>query len=175
MSFFSITSSRRIVSHFLHSIACQRTRLAVHEGDKSLRVIRAGDEPIFAGGSCGAPERESRLVMVDRFNIGERVIGPDAPTYVIAELSANHNQSFDQPFALCTPPERLARTRQAANLYRRYHYLAQRQRMLSDKRYSLGWPHSSRTLSAGVYAMEWQPNWKKCRRTRNASVFERLR
>ncbi len=28
--------------------------------------------------------------------IGERVIGPDQPVYIIAELSANHNQSFEQ-------------------------------------------------------------------------------
>ena len=34
--------------------------------------------------------------MVNRFSIGERIIGPGASTYVIAELSANHNQSFDQ-------------------------------------------------------------------------------
>jgi len=30
------------------------------------------------------------------FRIGNRTIGWDAPCYVIAELSANHNQSFDQ-------------------------------------------------------------------------------
>jgi pseudaminic acid synthase len=30
------------------------------------------------------------------FCIGNRLIGPGAPTYVIAELSANHNQNFDQ-------------------------------------------------------------------------------
>src|SRR5215470_15725399 len=31
-----------------------------------------------------------------RFQIGDRHIGPGQPTYVIAELSANHNQNFDQ-------------------------------------------------------------------------------
>ncbi len=34
--------------------------------------------------------------MTPRFQIGNRAIGNGAPTYVIAELSANHNQSFDQ-------------------------------------------------------------------------------
>jgi pseudaminic acid synthase len=31
-----------------------------------------------------------------RFCIGNRMIGSDAPCYIVAELSANHNQSFDQ-------------------------------------------------------------------------------
>jgi pseudaminic acid synthase len=30
------------------------------------------------------------------FKIGERLIGPGSPVYVVAELSANHNQDFDQ-------------------------------------------------------------------------------
>ncbi len=30
------------------------------------------------------------------FKIGERLIGPGCPIYVVAELSANHNQDFDQ-------------------------------------------------------------------------------
>jgi pseudaminic acid synthase len=33
--------------------------------------------------------------MEGRFCIGDRMIGSHAPTYVIAELSANHNQNFD--------------------------------------------------------------------------------
>ena len=33
--------------------------------------------------------------MVSHFAINGRSIGPDHPTYVIAEVSANHNQSFD--------------------------------------------------------------------------------
>ena len=32
--------------------------------------------------------------------INSRVIGPDAPPYVIAELSANHNGNIDQAFAI---------------------------------------------------------------------------
>jgi pseudaminic acid synthase len=32
--------------------------------------------------------------MTDHFQIGSRKIGPDAPVYVIAEVSANHNQDF---------------------------------------------------------------------------------
>jgi pseudaminic acid synthase len=34
--------------------------------------------------------------MEHRFCIGNRLIEPGAPSYVIAELSANHNQNFDQ-------------------------------------------------------------------------------
>jgi pseudaminic acid synthase len=34
--------------------------------------------------------------MSARFQIGARKVGPDAPVYVIAELSANHNQDFDR-------------------------------------------------------------------------------
>jgi pseudaminic acid synthase len=34
--------------------------------------------------------------MTDHFQIGSRKIGPDAPVYVIAEVSANHNQDFDR-------------------------------------------------------------------------------
>ena len=34
--------------------------------------------------------------MTARFQIGAREIGPDAAVYVIAELSANHNQDFDR-------------------------------------------------------------------------------
>ena len=34
--------------------------------------------------------------MSDRFCIGDRMIGSGAPCYIVAELSANHNQNFDQ-------------------------------------------------------------------------------
>jgi len=34
--------------------------------------------------------------MKQRFCIGDRAIGAGAPIYIVAELSANHNQSFDQ-------------------------------------------------------------------------------
>jgi pseudaminic acid synthase len=32
----------------------------------------------------------------DLLNIGRRSIGPGFPTYVVAEISANHNQNYDQ-------------------------------------------------------------------------------
>ena len=38
--------------------------------------------------------------MTSVFAINDRIIGPGHPTYIIAELSANHNQSFDQAVAL---------------------------------------------------------------------------
>jgi pseudaminic acid synthase len=34
--------------------------------------------------------------MTSSFNLGSRRIGPGHPVYVVAELSANHNQNFDQ-------------------------------------------------------------------------------
>lgn len=34
--------------------------------------------------------------------IGDRIIGPDQPPYIIAELSANHNGSLERAFIL--PP-----------------------------------------------------------------------
>ncbi len=34
--------------------------------------------------------------MATPFSIGARAIGPGSPTYIIAELSANHNQNFEQ-------------------------------------------------------------------------------
>ena len=34
--------------------------------------------------------------MSGSFQIGARQIGPGCPVYVIAEVSANHNQNFDQ-------------------------------------------------------------------------------
>jgi pseudaminic acid synthase len=37
-----------------------------------------------------------QLLMTTEITIGNRCIGQGKPTYVIAELSANHNQSFDQ-------------------------------------------------------------------------------
>jgi len=38
--------------------------------------------------------------MTSIFTIKDRVIGPGHPTYIVAELSANHKQSFDQAVAL---------------------------------------------------------------------------
>src|ERR1051325_5144760 len=34
--------------------------------------------------------------MTNNIQLGRRAIGPGYPTYIIAELSANHNQDFDQ-------------------------------------------------------------------------------
>ena len=34
--------------------------------------------------------------MANQFQIGDRIIGSGYPVYVIAELSANHNQDYDQ-------------------------------------------------------------------------------
>ena len=34
--------------------------------------------------------------MINSIKIGTHVIGADNPVYIVAELSANHNQDFDQ-------------------------------------------------------------------------------
>lgn len=38
--------------------------------------------------------------MTDSFHIAERLIGPSAPPFVIAEMSGNHNQSLDRALAI---------------------------------------------------------------------------
>ena len=38
--------------------------------------------------------------MISSFEIGGRVIGPDAPPYIVAEMSANHHQDFDRAVSL---------------------------------------------------------------------------
>lgn len=38
--------------------------------------------------------------MIANFKIGERLIGQDQPVYVVAEISANHNQDFEQAVRL---------------------------------------------------------------------------
>ncbi len=38
--------------------------------------------------------------MANSFQIGRHMIGPDHPVYMVAELSANHNQDFDQAVRL---------------------------------------------------------------------------
>jgi pseudaminic acid synthase len=38
--------------------------------------------------------------VISDFKIGERLIGPGQPVYVIAEISANHNQDFEQALRL---------------------------------------------------------------------------
>src|SRR5580693_7433657 len=40
------------------------------------------------------------LPMIDSVEIGGRVVGSNAPVYIVAELSANHNQDFDQAVKL---------------------------------------------------------------------------
>ena len=46
--------------------------------------------------------------MRDRVKIGNRDIGRDQPVYLIAELSANHNQKFEQAAELVSPHEAAA-------------------------------------------------------------------
>jgi pseudaminic acid synthase len=101
--------------------------------------------------------------MVDRFNIGERVIGPDAPTYVIAELSANHNQSFDQALRIVH-----AAREAGADAVKLQTYTADTITLRSDKecfRIKGGTLWDGRTLhelyQQAFTPWEWQPKLKK--------------
>src|SRR5712671_8145932 len=38
----------------------------------------------------------SRLSMAAQITIGRRTIGPGLPAYIVAEVSANHHQKFDE-------------------------------------------------------------------------------
>ena len=42
------------------------------------------------------------------FKLGSRTIGPGNPVYIIAELSANHHQDFDQAVQLLEDLGRVA-------------------------------------------------------------------
>ena len=56
---------------------------------------------------AGPPLRDSQgASMGSQMTVGERRIGAGNPVYLIAEMSANHGQSFDQAVAWCGPPRR---------------------------------------------------------------------
>lgn len=47
---------------------------------------------------------------VPYLKIGERRVGPGEPVYIIAEMSANHNQDFDRAVKIVEAARKLART-----------------------------------------------------------------
>ncbi len=101
--------------------------------------------------------------MEHRFCIGNRMIGSGAPSYVIAELSANHNQNFDQAV-------RILRAAQdaGADAVKLQTYTADTITLRSDKecfRITGGTLWDGRTLhdlyQEAFTPWEWQPKLKK--------------
>ena len=85
----------------------------------------------------------------------DRRVGPGSPVYVIAELSANHNQDFDQAVRILR-----AAKDAGADAVKLQTYTADTITLRSDKecfriagRHAVGWSHSSRPLPGGVYAL----------------------
>ena len=59
---------------------------------------------VKGGSGCGeklrAPGKESLVETTKHITIGNRRVGPGEPVYIIAEMSANHNQDFNQAVAI---------------------------------------------------------------------------
>jgi pseudaminic acid synthase len=55
---------------------------------------------VLANAGLFGDETLADLTMAAQIRIGKRILGPGNPTYVIAEMSANHGQKFDQAVAI---------------------------------------------------------------------------
>lgn len=96
------------------------------------------------------------------FKIGDRLIGQGYPTYIIAELSANHNRSFDTAVEIIYAAKEVG-----ADAVKLQTYTPDTITIKSDKSYFV---HSSQSLWAGrvlyeLYAeaympWDWQPKLK---------------
>jgi len=105
----------------------------------------------------------SKGVVEPMFEINERRIGTSCPTYVVAELSANHNQDFDQAAALIR-----AAKDALADAVKLQTYTPDTITIHSDQEYfriSGGTLWDGRTLyelyGEAYTPWEWQPNLKK--------------
>jgi pseudaminic acid synthase len=94
--------------------------------------------------------------------IKDRVIGPGQPTYIVAELSANHSQDFDQAVKLVT-----AAKRSGADAVKLQTYTPDTMTINSDKkcfRISGGTPWDDRNLydlyREAFTPWDWQPKLK---------------
>lgn len=95
--------------------------------------------------------------------INNRVIAPDSPTYIIAELSANHNGSYEQAVALVQ-----AAKESGADAFKLQTYTADTLTIQSGREYFRiggGTLWDGRTLydlyQEGHMLWEWQPRLKK--------------
>jgi pseudaminic acid synthase len=100
--------------------------------------------------------------MSNYIHIGKRVIGAGLPAYIVAELSANHNQSFDQAVKLI-----LAAKEAEVDAVKVQTYTADTMTLKSDKEFfkiKEGTPWSGRTLydlyQKASMPWEWQPKLK---------------
>jgi pseudaminic acid synthase len=101
--------------------------------------------------------------MVSGFKIGSRVVGPGHPVYVVAELSANHGQSFEQAVRIVE-----AASQAGADAIKLQTYTADTLTMKSDREYfRIGggtlWDGSTlHDLYREAYTpWEWQPKLKR--------------
>ncbi len=82
--------------------------------------------------------------MKESIEINGRRIGNGEPVYVIAEMSANHGQDFEQAVQIIRAAAAAgADSDQAANLHTGYDYDPIRQAIFSGRwRHALGWPYA---------------------------------
>ena len=100
--------------------------------------------------------------MTNYIHIGKRVIGSGQPVYIVAELSANHNQDFDQAVKLIH-----AAKEAGVDAVKVQTFTADTMTLKSDKEYfkiKEGTPWSGRTLydlyREASMPWEWQPKLK---------------
>jgi pseudaminic acid synthase len=101
--------------------------------------------------------------MTTPIKVGNRLIGPDQPVYVIAELSANHNQDFDQAVRIIE-----AAKKAGADAVKLQTYTPDTMTIQSDREYfriSGGTLWDGRTLhelyGEAYTPWEWQPRLKR--------------
>ena len=71
--------------------------LIFNEGERSLEILRSGRRASFSEHQAPRADlRQAESLVTSNLKIGERTIGPGHPVYVVAELSANHHQEFEQ-------------------------------------------------------------------------------
>ena len=100
--------------------------------------------------------------MTNYIHIGKRIIGTGRPVYIVAELSANHNQDFDQAVKLIH-----AAKEAGVDAVKVQTFTADTMTLKSDKEYfkiKEGTPWSGRTLydlyREASMPWEWQPKLK---------------
>ena len=103
------------------------------------------------------------MVMTTAIKIANRIVGPGAPVYIVAELSANHNQSFEQAVRIIH-----AAKDAGADAIKLQTYTADTITLPSDKdcfQISGGTLWDGRTLHAlyqeAFTPWEWQPKLKQ--------------
>jgi len=113
--------------------------------------------------NCAIGKSENRLQMTPHIAIGKHSVGPSQPVYIVAELSANHNQDYD----------RAVRTLQAAkeagaDAVKLQTYTPDTITIRSDREYfrigggTLWDGRSLYDLYGEAYTpWEWQPNLKR--------------